>query len=125
MRRASVPENGPDILFGETPYGWRLSRNRSKLVMDDDEQRVLAIVRHMYVVGRAPMREIVSRLREMGVVSRRGRRERLVTGAGPGDPRGPLRHGIGFGLPAMKRPVKFKDHVEIKMASFFIFTRTD
>jgi hypothetical protein len=28
-------------------------------------------------------------------------------------------------LPAMKRPVKFKDHVEIKMASFFIFTRTD
>jgi hypothetical protein len=25
----------------------------------------------------------------------------------------------------MKRPVKFKDHVEIKMASFFIFTRTD
>jgi hypothetical protein len=29
--------------------------------------------------------------------------ERLVTGAGPGDPRGPLRHGIGFGLPTLPR----------------------
>ena len=29
------------------------------------------------------------------------RTERLVTGAGPGDPRGPLRHGIGFGLPTL------------------------
>ena len=29
------------------------------------------------------------------------RTERLVTGAGPGDPRGPLGHGIGFGLPTL------------------------
>ncbi len=26
-----------------------------------------------------------------------------MTGAGPGDPRGPLRHGIGFGLPTLLR----------------------
>jgi site-specific DNA recombinase len=30
--------------------------------------------------------------------------QRLVTGAGPGDPRGPLRHGIGFGLPTLRTP---------------------
>ena len=43
------------------------------------------------------------RLSQLGRLSRT---ERLVTGAGPGDPRwdprGPLRHGIGFGLPTLR-----------------------
>jgi hypothetical protein len=49
---------------------------------------------------------------------------RLVTYRGARDSLGP-RHTLGpsdrLRLPAMKRPVKFKDDVEIKMASFFIF----
>jgi site-specific DNA recombinase len=73
MRRVVVAGSSRDILFGETPYGWRLSRDRSKLVVDDDERRVIAVVRHMYLVERIPMRAIVDRLRETGVVNRRGR----------------------------------------------------
>ena len=73
MRRVLAPRGTPDILYGEAPYGWRLSRDRSKLVKNRDEQRVLAVVRHMYFVQRIPMRDIVVRLRDMGVVSRRGR----------------------------------------------------
>jgi hypothetical protein len=73
MRRVLAPRGTPDILFGETPYGWRLSRDRSKLVKEPDEQRILAVVRHMYFVQRFPMRDVVERLREMGIVSRRGR----------------------------------------------------
>jgi hypothetical protein len=41
--------------------------------MDDDEQRVVAVLRLMYFVDRVPMREVVARLAEMGVVNRRGR----------------------------------------------------
>jgi site-specific DNA recombinase len=73
MRRVVVSQGSRDILYGETPYGWRLSRDRSKLVIDGDEQRVLAVVRHMYFVERIPMRSVVERLRDMGVVNRRGR----------------------------------------------------
>ena len=73
MRRVLAPKGTPDILFGEAPYGWRLTKDRSKLVKDGDEQRVLAVVSHMYFVQRMPMREIVERLRELGVVNRRRR----------------------------------------------------
>lgn len=73
MRRVLAPKGTPDILFGEAPYGWRLTRDRSKLVKDGDEQRVLAVVSHMYFVQRMPMREIVDRLSELGVVNRRRR----------------------------------------------------
>ena len=73
MRRVIAPRGAKDILYGETPFGWKLSRDRSKLVMDGSEQRILAVVRHMYVADRVPMREIVTRLREMGIVNRRGR----------------------------------------------------
>src|SRR5580704_15522717 len=59
MRRVVVSQGSRDILYGETPYGWRLSRDRSKLVIDGDEQRVLAVVRHMYFVERIPMRSVV------------------------------------------------------------------
>lgn len=40
--------------------------------MDPEEQRLLAVVRHMYLVERLPMRGIVERLRKMGIVNRRG-----------------------------------------------------
>jgi hypothetical protein len=73
MRRVIAPRGARDILYGETPFGWRLSRDRSKLVLDGDEQRIIGVVRHMYFVQRVPMREIVARLRDMGVVNRRGR----------------------------------------------------
>ena len=73
MRRVLAPRGTPDILFGEAPYGWRLTRDRAKLVKDGEEQRVLAVVSHMYFVQRVPMRDVVARLGEMGVVNRRGR----------------------------------------------------
>jgi hypothetical protein len=73
MRRVIAPKGARDILYGETPFGWRLSRDRSKLVLDGNEQRILSVVRHMYFAERIPMREIVARLREMGIVNRRGR----------------------------------------------------
>jgi hypothetical protein len=73
MRRARVPAGARAILYGETPFGWRLSKDRSKLVMDKDEQRLLAVVRHMYFVERINMRQIVQRLAELGAVNRRAR----------------------------------------------------
>lgn len=73
MRRVKAPSGARDILYGETPYGWRLSADRSKLILDPDEQRLLAVVRHMYFIERIPMRQIVENLREMGVINRRGR----------------------------------------------------
>jgi hypothetical protein len=73
MRRALAFGSSPEVLYGETPFGWRLSRDRSKLVMNGDEQRILAVVRHMYFAERVPMRDIVQRLSDMGIVNRRGR----------------------------------------------------
>jgi hypothetical protein len=74
MRRVNLPGGGHrDILYGESPFGWRLSPDRSKLVLDPDEQRLLSVVRHLYLVERMPMRGIVERLHKMGVVNRRGR----------------------------------------------------
>ena len=73
MRRVASLGSAPDILYGETPYGWRLTRDRSRLVVNGDEQRVLSVVRHMYFVERIPMRDIVQRLREAGIVNRRDR----------------------------------------------------
>lgn len=61
------------ILYGEAPFGWRLSDDRSRLVKDENEQRLLSVVRHMYLNERMPMRGIVDRLRKMRVVNRRGR----------------------------------------------------
>jgi hypothetical protein len=73
MRRVIAPSGSRDILYGEAPFGWRVSSDRSKLVVDDGEQRVIAVVRHMYFVERIPMRDVVARLREMGIVNRRSR----------------------------------------------------
>jgi len=72
MHRVVTPDGTKDILYGQTPFGWRLSKDRSRLVEDREEQRVRSVIRHMYFVGRVPMREIVKRLKEMGVRNRRG-----------------------------------------------------
>jgi hypothetical protein len=73
MRRARGPAGVRSVLYGESPFGWRLSTDRSKLVLDPDEQRLLGVVRHMFHVERMNMRAIVERLDEMGVVNRRNR----------------------------------------------------
>jgi hypothetical protein len=72
MRRVNL-HGAADVLYGETPFGWQLSPDRSKLVLDPEEQRLLSVVRHLYMVERLPMRAVVERLRKMGVVNRRGR----------------------------------------------------
>jgi hypothetical protein len=70
--RVVAPRGSKDILYGQPPYGWKLSKDRSKLVRDPDEQRITAMVRHMYFIRRLPMREIVAELKKLGVVNRRG-----------------------------------------------------
>jgi hypothetical protein len=72
MRRTRTPD-GSEVLYGELPFGWRLSRDRSSVVEDRDEQRVIAIVRHLYVAQGTPMRQIAVRLAQMGIVNRRGK----------------------------------------------------
>jgi hypothetical protein len=72
MRYGKTPATR-GILYGEAPFGWRLSKDRSHLVTDGSEQRIIAVVRHMYLVERIPMREIVRRLDEMGIQNRRGK----------------------------------------------------
>src|SRR5579883_787144 len=71
MRQGKSPR-ARGTLYGEAPFGWRVSNDRSRLEADPREQRLIAVVRHMYLVERVPMREIVARLEEMGVVNRRG-----------------------------------------------------
>jgi hypothetical protein len=71
MRRVNLG-GSHRILYGEAPFGWRLSTDRSKLVRDPDEQQLMSAVRRMYLAG-LPMRGIVDRLRSMGALNRRGR----------------------------------------------------
>ncbi len=42
--RVSAPKGSKDILYGQPPYGWKLTKNRSKLVKNSDEQRITVIV---------------------------------------------------------------------------------
>ena len=60
------------MLFGQAPYGWKLSRDRSHLVMERREQRVITIARHMRARG-LTLRAIVWELQELGVLNRLGR----------------------------------------------------
>jgi hypothetical protein len=60
----------PYLLAGQTPWGKRLSRNGS-VVRDKYEENVVAVVRHMRANGYTLL-EIVSLLRDAGVVGRRG-----------------------------------------------------
>jgi hypothetical protein len=72
MMRVVAPAGSKDILYGQPPYGWKLTKDRSKLVRNQDEQRVITVVRHMFFVRRLTMREIVVELSSMGIVNRRG-----------------------------------------------------
>ena len=72
MMRVVAPAGSKDILYGQPPYGWKLTRDRSKLVRHPDEQRVISMVRHMYFIRRLPMRSIVEELKDLGIVNRRG-----------------------------------------------------
>jgi hypothetical protein len=72
MMRVRAPKGSKDILYGQPPYGWKLSRDRSKLVKDPDEQKVISTIRRMYSVERLTMRAIVAKLAKMGVTNRRG-----------------------------------------------------
>ncbi len=70
--RVAAPAGSKDILYGQPPYGWKLAKDRSKLVRNSEEQRVIAMVRHMFFIRRLTMRQIVDELQSMGVVNRRG-----------------------------------------------------
>jgi hypothetical protein len=70
MRR-TVSAEGRPVLFGEAPWGYRVSTDRRALVVDDNEQAVTAVVRHMRSEGKTLM-QIVAALRELGVANRRG-----------------------------------------------------
>ncbi len=72
MMRVTAPAGSKDILYGQPPYGWKLTKDRSKLVKDQEEQRVISMVRHMYFNRRLPMRAIVEEMKTMGVKNRRG-----------------------------------------------------
>jgi hypothetical protein len=48
-----------------------------RIVVDEHEQRLAALVRHMHASGRS-MHEIVTELRVMGVVNRAGKPIRLL-----------------------------------------------
>ena len=50
---------------------------RMRIVVDEDEERLIALVRHMHASGRS-MRDIVTELRIMGVVTRAGKPLRLI-----------------------------------------------
>ncbi len=70
--RVKAPRGAKDILYGQPPYGWKLAKDRSRLVKNPDEQRVIATIRRCYAVERLTMRAIVEKLRAMGVKNRRG-----------------------------------------------------
>jgi hypothetical protein len=72
MMRVTAPRGSKDILYGTPPFGWKLTKDRSKLVKDAAEQRVIATVRHMFFIRRLTMRQIVHELAAMRIMNRRG-----------------------------------------------------
>ena len=71
MRRGWSPERDRRVLFGEVPWGYRLSEDRTKLVTDHGERRITSVVLHMRANG-SSIRQIVKELERMGIVGRRG-----------------------------------------------------
>jgi hypothetical protein len=73
ISRVVAPPGSKDIVYGHPPYGWRISKDRSKVVRDRYEQRVIAVIRHMSLVRGLSIRKIIAELNEMGIVNRRGK----------------------------------------------------
>lgn len=76
--RYGVRPGKENTLYGMAPYGWKVSRDRQRLVADPDEQRVLAVVRHMHAEGLS-IRAIVDELAAMRCFNRRGRQFSLAS----------------------------------------------
>jgi hypothetical protein len=70
VRHALRRENDPTRWAGQLAWGWRVTA-QGTVERDEDEERVVAVARHMRGGG-ATLREIVEFLRKEGVVGRRG-----------------------------------------------------
>jgi hypothetical protein len=73
ISRVVAPPGSKDIVYGHPPYGWRVSKDRSRFVKDRYEQRVITTIRHMHEARGMTIRAIHAELKEMGIVNRRGR----------------------------------------------------
>jgi hypothetical protein len=68
---ARNPER-PNRYAGQCPWGRRYARDGVTIVVDEYEQNVTAVVRHMRSTG-YKLRQIVDLLKELGVVGRTGK----------------------------------------------------
>ena len=73
MRKAWHEQLGREVLYGETPWGFHLSEDRTHLLPDARERRITAVVRHMHVQG-LTIRRIIEELTALGLRTRRGGR---------------------------------------------------
>ncbi len=72
MRRGWSRDRSRRVLFGEPPWGYRVSVDRTSLVDDWREQAITAVVRHMKRRG-FTLEKIVVELEYLGARGRRGR----------------------------------------------------
>ncbi|MGH7295852.1 MAG: hypothetical protein ACRELB_12995 [Polyangiaceae bacterium] len=72
MRWGISPESQV-VLLGVPPWGFGLADDRTGLVVDEGEQKITAVVRHMFACRRMSVRQIVSELEAMGIIGRSGR----------------------------------------------------
>ena len=73
MRWGVSPDRARIVLLGLPPWGFRLSEDRAKLIADEHEQAITAVVRHMFGVRGLSVRAIVDELSAMGVTGRAGK----------------------------------------------------
>jgi hypothetical protein len=73
MMRVKAPRGARDILYGQPPYGWKLSRDRSKLVRNPEEQRAIAAILRLAGQGLST-RKIAQELARVGMRTRLGGR---------------------------------------------------
>jgi hypothetical protein len=73
MMRVRAPRGARDILYGQPPYGWKLSRDRSKLVRNQEEQQAIAAILRLSGRGLST-RTIAEELATAGMRTRQGGR---------------------------------------------------
>jgi hypothetical protein len=73
MMRVKAPRGARDILYGQPPYGWKLSRDRSKLVRNVEEQQAIAAILRLAGLG-LTTRRIAEELAAAGMRTRLGGR---------------------------------------------------